>query len=86
MRYTFKKDNEYWAIATSIPNADVYPGKERGTIVLTATRAIEKDGKLYLTVYSHVDMRMPVKASAAKVRGITEIKKYLDKCYDHVQK
>jgi len=41
---------------------------------------------LFLTVYSQVDMKMPVKASAAKVRGITEIKKYLDKCYDYVQK
>jgi hypothetical protein len=31
-------------------------------------------------------MKMPVKASAAKVRGITEIKKYLDKYYEYIQK
>jgi hypothetical protein len=30
-------------------------------------------------------MKMPVKASAAKARGTTEIKKYLDKCYNYVK-
>lgn len=86
VRYTFKKDEEYWAIATSIPDSKPVQGKERGKILLTATRAIEKGNKLFLTVYSQVDMKMPVKASAAKIRGITEIKKYLDRCYDYVQK
>lgn len=86
IRYNFKKDDEYWVVATSIPDSKIAVGKERGTIILTVTRAIEKDGKLFLTVYSQVDMKMPVKASAAKVRGVTEIKKYLDKCYDYVQK
>jgi hypothetical protein len=71
VRYTFKKNNENWSIATSVTDAKTITGKERGNIILTATRAIQKDGKLYLTVYSQVDMKMPVKASSAKVRGIT---------------
>ena len=60
-------------------------GKIRGDIILTATRAIEKDGKLHLSVYSQIDMKMPIKASAAKSRGVTEIKKYLDKCYSRLE-
>jgi hypothetical protein len=31
-------------------------------------------------------MKMPIKQSAARVRGIAEIKKYLDKCYEYVVK
>lgn len=30
-------------------------------------------------------MKMGVKAAGTKQRGITEIKKYLDKCYAHIQ-
>lgn len=85
VRYQFKKDNEYWAVATSIPDEETYMGKIRGDIILTATRAIEKDGELYLSVYSQIDMKMPIKASAAKSRGVTEIKKYLDKCYSYLE-
>lgn len=85
VRYVFRKNNENWSIATSLPDAEQVQGKTRGTIILTATRAIERQGRLELTVYSQVDMKMPVKASAAKVRGVTEIKKYLDNCYRYVQ-
>lgn len=40
VRYSFKKNNENWYIATSIPDAQTQEGKTRGTIIFTATRAI----------------------------------------------
>ena len=86
VRYQFKKDNEFWTIATSIPGEETYEGKVRGSIILTVTRAVEENGNLHLSVYSQIDMKMPIKASAAKARGVTEIKKYLDKCFNYLEK
>lgn len=71
VRYQFQKDDEYWAVATSIAGEEKYEGKIRGEILMTATRAIEKEGRLELSVYSQIDMKMPIKASAAKSRGVT---------------
>lgn len=58
----------------------------RGTILLTATRMVQKENEIEVSVYSEVDMKLGVKAGVAKNRGITEIKKYLDRCYGHVEK
>lgn len=40
VRYQFQKDNEFWAVATSLPGEETYAGKTRGNILMTATRAI----------------------------------------------
>ena len=85
VRYMFKKGDQYWSVATSLPDEPEETGKVRGSIILTATRAVEVNGQLQLSVYSQIDMKMGVKASAARARGVTEIKKYLDKCYAYIQ-
>ena len=36
-------------------------GKVRGEMVLTATRIIELEGKIEVSVYSQIDMKMPIK-------------------------
>jgi len=36
----FKKGNENWSIATSIPNEPEQQGKIRGEIILTATKVV----------------------------------------------
>lgn len=38
-----------------------------------------------LSVYSEIDMKLNIKASASKARGLTEIKKYLDKCLAYIE-
>ena len=54
--------------------------------MLTATRVIQKENTIDISVFSQVDMKMTIKPNAAKIRGITEIKKYLDKCYAYIEK
>ena len=87
VRYTFKEDeNTYWSIATSIPDEQLFQGTVRGSIVLTATRIVQEGDEINISVYSQVDMKMGIKQTVARTRGLTEIKKYLDRCYEHIQK
>jgi len=60
-------------------------GKVRGEMVLTATRIIELEGKIEVSVYSQIDMKMPIKMEIAKNRGFAEIRKYLDKVYAYIK-
>ncbi len=42
-----------------------------------------KENKIYVKVYSEVDMKTGAKADLAKNKGFSEIKKYIQKVYDH---
>jgi hypothetical protein len=42
-----------------------------------------KENKIYVKVYSEVDMKTGAKADLAKSKGFSEIKKYIQKLYDH---
>jgi hypothetical protein len=53
-------------------------------MVLTATRIIEVDGKIEVSIYSQIDMKIPIKMEIAKNRGFAEIRKYLDKVHAHI--
>jgi hypothetical protein len=44
--YKFQHRDEHWTVSTSIADAEVRMGKTRGNVIMTATRAIERDGKL----------------------------------------
>jgi hypothetical protein len=55
-------------------------------MLLTATRILEVDGHIEVSVYSLIDMKMNLKMDLAKNRGYSEIKKYLDKVYKHITK
>ena len=60
-------------------------GKVRGEMILTATRIVEVEGKIQVSVYSQIDMKIPIKLEIAKNRGFAEIRKYLDKVYNHIR-
>lgn len=38
-----------------------------------------------MSVSSQVDMKMPLKPDIAKNRGFAEIRKYLDRVYNHIK-
>ena len=43
VRYSFKESDQiFWSVATSIPEQETYQGIVRGTILLTATRIVQK--------------------------------------------
>lgn len=54
-------------------------------MVLTATRIVEVEGSIQVSVYSQIDMKMPIKMEIAKNRGFAQIRKYLDKVYNHIK-
>lgn len=60
-------------------------GKVRGQMLLTVTRIVERDGGIDVSVSSQVDMKIPIKLQIAKNRGFAEIRKYLDKVYNHIK-
>lgn len=35
-------------------------------------------------VYSQVDMKMQMKPESTRAKGVLEIRKYVQKCYEHV--
>ena len=53
-------------------------------MILTATRVVEVEGGIEVSVYSHTDMKIPIKLELAKNRGFAEIRKYLDKVVKHL--
>lgn len=69
VRYSFKKGKEFWSISVSDMSKEETNGKIRGEIILTATRIVERQGKIEVSISSHVDMKMIIKAEMAKNRG-----------------
>jgi len=53
-------------------------------MLLTATRIVEVADGIEISVYSQIDMKIPIRTELAKNRGYAEIKKYLDKVYSYV--
>ncbi len=53
--------------------------------MLTATRIIEVEGSIEVSVYSEINMKMPIKFEMARQRGYSEIKKYLDRVYAYIK-
>ena len=87
VRYTFKEgDNIFWSVATSLPDQETFHGTVRGSIILTVTKVVQNQDYIDISVYSEVDMKMGIKQTVAKTRGVSEIKKYLDKCFEYIQK
>ena len=85
VKYTFKKDKEHWSICVSDLSREEVSGKVRGEMVLTATRIVEVEGAVEVSVYSQIDMKIPIKMEIAKNRGFAEIRKYLDKVHTHLK-
>lgn len=84
IRFVFRKGREFWSVSTSLDGEQEVQGKIRGEILLTATRVVEKDNGIFVSVYSEVNMKMGIKPEMAMNRGKTEIKKYLEKCYQYL--
>ena len=61
VKYTFKKDEEHWSICVSDMSRSDLQGKVRGEMILTATRIVEVDGRIEVSVYSQIDMKIPIK-------------------------
>lgn len=85
VKYTFKKSGEHWSVCVSDLSREEVNGKVRGEMVLTATRIVEVEGSIEVSVYSQIDMKIPIKMEIAKNRGFAEIRKYLDKVYNHLK-
>lgn len=85
VKYTFKKGGEHWSVCVSDLSREEVNGKVRGEMVLTATRIVEVEGSIEVSVYSQIDMKIPIKMEIAKNRGFAEIRKYLDKVYNHLK-
>jgi len=85
VKYTFRKGNEHWSVCVSDLSREEVSGKVRGEMVLTATRIVEVEGGIEVSVYSQIDMKIPIKMEIAKNRGFAEIRKYLDKVYNHLK-
>jgi hypothetical protein len=54
-------------------------------MILTTTRIIPQGGEIEVSVSSQIDMKIPIKLEIAKNRGFAEIRKYLDKVYNHIK-
>ena len=61
VRFVFKKDNEFWNVCVSDPSREEVKGKVRGEMLLTATRIVEREGQIDVSVSSQVDMKIPIK-------------------------
>ena len=86
IRYNFSHGQEHWSVATSIPDSENESGKVRGEIILTVSKVVPTEDGIQVTVYSQVDTKIAsLKPELAKNRGITEIKKYLDRTYQHIK-
>ena len=86
IRYNFSHGQEHWSVATSIPDSENESGKVRGEINLTVSKVVPTEDGIQITVYSQVDRKIAsLKPELAKNRGITEIKKYLDRTYQHIK-
>ena len=69
VRYTFRKGEEHWSVCVSDLSRKEVGGKVRGEMILTATRIVEVDGWIEVSVYSQIDMKIPIKMEIAKNRG-----------------
>jgi hypothetical protein len=54
-------------------------------MILTTTKIIQNGGEIEVSVSSQIDMKIPIKLEIAKNRGFGEIRKYLDKVYNHIK-
>lgn len=61
VKYSFTKDNEYWSICVSDLSREEVKDKVRGEMVLTATRIVQVEGEIRVSVYSQIDMKIPIK-------------------------
>jgi hypothetical protein len=61
VKFTFKKDNEHWALCVSDLSREEKKGKVRGEMVLTATRIVEVEGGIEISGHSQIDMKIPIK-------------------------
>lgn len=84
VRYTFRRGQEHWSICVSDLSREEVKGKVRGEMLLTATRIVEREGGIDVSVSSTTDMKIPIKLEIAKNRGFAEIRKYLDRVHQHL--
>lgn len=61
VKYSFKKDKEHWSICASDLSREEVKDKVRGDMVLSATRIVEVEGEIQVSVYSQIDMKIPIK-------------------------
>ncbi len=61
VRLTFRKGKEWWVLCTSDPSREEIKGKVRGEMILTATRVVEREGRIEVSVSSQTDMKIPIK-------------------------
>jgi selenocysteine-specific translation elongation factor len=54
-------------------------------MILTTTRIVQTGGEIEVSVSSQIDMKMSIKLEFTKNRGFAEIRKYLDKVYNHIK-
>lgn len=83
IRFSFEAEGQHWMVAVSVPGEE-YFGKVRGTIMMTVSRAFEREGSLHVSVYSHIDMKMKMKPSATKPKALVEIRKMLEREFGHL--
>lgn len=52
VKFSFIKGEEHWSVCVSDLTREEVKGKVRGEMVLTATRIVEVDGQVEVSVYS----------------------------------
>lgn len=77
VRHQLTAQDGNWVITTSKPGQEEYEGRVRANIIMTASRFVERDGNLCVSVFSHVDMKLKMKPAATKPKGMLEIRKIL---------
>ena len=53
---------------------------------MTASRSIERENGLHISVYSHTNMKLKMKASSIKPKSLIEIRKMLEREYSYLTK
>lgn len=61
VKYSFTKNGEHWSICVSDLSREEVKDKVRGEMVLTATRIVQVEGEIRVSVYSQIDMKIPIK-------------------------
>lgn len=61
VKHSFTINNEHWTLCTSDLSYAEIPNKVRGEMVLTATRIVEVGNSIEVSVYSQIDMKIPIK-------------------------
>ena len=61
VRYTFRRGQEFWNLCVSDLSREEVKGKVRGEMLLTATRIVEREGGIDVSVSSTTDMKIPIK-------------------------